>query len=525
MSRLSVRPVLQTEQFTAIRDRLAHYSGVFLDPTAQRVLTTGIAQRMTVTGLSLDGYVKRILHPAGGDEVQRLVELVLNHETIFFRNMVHMQALRDVVLPQLHRRKAAGEAVRIWSAGCATGEEPYSLAIMVLESLGRALPRPVTIWATDLSEMALEKAQYGVYRGRTLTNVRPELYRRYFEQRGDGWMVRDDVRRLVTFERMNLLEPFPACAHGVDIIFCQNVTIYFQIATFRNLVERFYNVLPEGGMLFLGFSETLWNVFDRLQLREIDGAFVYVKDSRQHRVEPVAGRRQQPDRGEAAAQWRGLSARDNGTRHDHEESRRNAPSERSALRKHAQTPLLLGRAQETASAKATGKDGSTLNETVERARARLAAGYAEEALELLTQLPLAGSHAPCMLVLMAQAHANRGDVELAVAEVRRALELDALSMEAHRLLGILYVQQGQLVEASRQFERARYLDPDAPLVSFHLAETYRQLQRREMALREYRNTVRKLAAQPPDMLLDGVAVHWLRETCERYIRLLGSERV
>jgi tetratricopeptide (TPR) repeat protein len=91
------------------------------------------------------------------------------------------------------------------------------------------------------------------------------------------------------------------------------------------------------------------------------------------------------------------------------------------------------------------------------------------------------------------------------------------------LLGILYAQQGQLQEATQQLERARYLDAESPLISYHLAETYRQMNRREIALREYRNTLRKLAGRAPDTLLDGVAVSWLCTTCERYIKLLASE--
>ncbi|NJN67834.1 MAG: protein-glutamate O-methyltransferase CheR, partial [Chloroflexaceae bacterium] len=278
--------LFQEGHFETLRDILAGYSGVYLDQANQRVLASGVAARIREQGMSLTAYLTHISQPAGRDELHQLSELVLNHETVFFRNQPHMQALREVLLPQMHRRKPVGASLRLWSAGCSTGEEPYSLAITVLETLGRLLPRPVDIWATDLSHVALAKAREGVYRGRTLSNVTPGLCERYFEPRSESWAVTREVRSLVHFEQFNLLDPFPPRAHHLDIIFCQNVTIYFELATFRSLVDRFYHTLNEGGLLFLGFSETLWNIYDKFRLLEIGGAFVYVKDPAPQRVVP-----------------------------------------------------------------------------------------------------------------------------------------------------------------------------------------------------------------------------------------------
>lgn len=515
---------LKPGQFEAIRDALAQYGGVYLDQTNLRTLVQGLQRRLAATGLGLDAYIARIVRPGGRNELQELAELVLNHETIFFRNMQHMQALGKLVLPQLHRRKPSGEPLRVWSAGCATGEEPYSLAIVALESLGSPPPRPVHIWATDLSRAALARAQRGIYRGRSLTNVKAEMYHHYFEHRRESWMLREHVRALVTFDRLNLLDPFPEHVHGVDIIFCQNVTIYFQLATFRHLVERFYDMLPEGGMLFLGFSETLWNVFDKLHLREIGGAFVYVKEARQHHAAPppaaTAPPRKQP-LPPTSTQRRNQSG-----------SEPRAPrtiTQRAAAYPQDDSDLLaetlpLRKVMAAGATRPLNSAQPTEPDTVRQGRALLADGRVDEALAMLYQVPLDGPHAPHALALIARAHANRGHADLAVAEARRALELDSLTAEAYLLLGVLYVQQGQLQEATQQLERARYLEPDSALVSYHLADAYRQLQRRDIALREYHNTLRKLAACPQHTMLDGVAIDWLRGTCERYIKLLGHEQ-
>lgn len=500
--------LLQDEQFEAIRDILARYSGVYLDRANQRALASGVATRLRERGMSLAPYMAHISQPAGGDEIHQLSELVLNHETIFFRNQPHMHALREVLLPQLHRRKPAGEPLRIWSAGCSTGEEPYSLAITVLETLGRRLPRPVDIWATDLSDAALAKAREGTYRGRTLSNVSPELCDRYFEPRsGQGhghssWAVTSEVRSLVHFEQFNLLDPFPPRARNLDIIFCQNVTIYFELPTFRSLVDRFYHTLKEGGLLFLGFSETLWNIYDAFRLLEIGGAFVYVKDP--PHPQPAQS---PPPAAEPRPAGTGRSRR---RPPPQPSSRPVAPPSRGAL---------SYREPQTAHSLSPGAGTTVLQE----GRALLDVGRVDEVLEKLNRVPLNGPHAPQTLALIARAHANRGDLDLAVAEARRAIELDALTTEAYILLGVLYVRQGQVSTAARYLERARYLDPDAALISFHLADAYRQLNRSNAALREYRNTLRKLAGYAPDTLLDGVAVGWLRETCERYLTILARK--
>jgi chemotaxis protein methyltransferase CheR len=459
-------------QLGALRDLLAGYCGVYLDDTRQQVLRGAIRRRTAQTGQSSAAYVAALATPGQRGELQQLAELLLNHETIFFRNRPHMEALRSTILPELARRLPPGEPIRIWSAGCATGEEPYSIAIAALEALGEPPTRPIEILATDLSAAALTRAQAGVYRGRSLSYLSGAQRGRYFSPRGDGLAVAPALRRLVRFEQRNLLDPFALDTQGVHAIFCQNVTIYFQVATCRALMERFYAALAEGGLLFLGFSETLWNIFNRFRWREVSGTYVYYKESK--------------------------------------------PAQAAQAALPATAPLApppAGRPQPTPQPGA-GR--------IERGRELLNAGQADEALELLYARPVGGELTPQLLALAAQAHANRGDFDLAAAEARRALELDPLTTEAHLLIGMIYARQGQPTEAIVQLERARYLDAAAPLISFHLAECYRQAGRSDRALSEYRTALRKLAAYQPDQMLDGVAVAWLSATCRRYVSALSS---
>lgn len=471
---------LAPTQLAELRDLLAAYCGVYLDDTRMAALETAVQRRASDTGRAPAAYVYQLRARADQAELQSLAELLLNHETQFFRNRPHMQALQSVLLAELHRHLPPGEPLRLWSAGCATGEEPYSLAIAAYEALGDPLPRPVEIWGTDLSVPALERAQVGVYKGRSLANLSPQQRARYFTLRGDSLVVSQQLRALVRFEQLNLLAPFPPRARGVHAIFCQNVTIYFQVSACRALMERFYANLADGGLLFLGFSETLWNIFDRFRWREVAGAYVYYKESH-------------------TAALTGPPAPTPG---------RTAPlTPRPSRRPTAPIASLAGA------------------ELVARGRALLDAGEAEAALELFYAAPLAGAEAPQILALAARAHADRGDLGLAAAEARRALELNPLTTEAHLLIGLIHARQGRPAAAISQLERARYLDGASPAIAFHLAECYRQAGRKESALREYRNTIKKLADHPPDRLVDGVAAGWLVETCRRYEALLSGEAV
>lgn len=490
---------ITASQFELLRTIVAAYSGVYLDRTSVRSVLLALKTRLQTRGMTLEHYLEYLKKPGGRAELHELSELLLNHETIFFRNQPHMQVLREVILPRIHRYKPANEPIRLWSAGCSTGEEPYSLAIIALETLGRVLPRPVEIWATDLSATALERARKGIYKGRTLSNITPDIAGRYFHTHNGMQAVNSEVRDLVRFDQFNLLDPFPPQAQNLDVIFCQNVTIYFELETFRNLIDRFYQVLNEGGMLFLGFSETLWNIYEKFRLLEINGSFVYMKETRPQSPPQAPSPAPLPAR---EPQKRRIRIKD-------------PTSSRSSTVRPATAPLSAA----PTTSRTTGL------ETIQRGRELLDAGKAEEMLELLAREPLTGPHAPQALALVARAHANRGDLDLAVAEARRAIEMNWRTTEAYLLLGILYAQQGQLQAAIAQIERARYLDPDAPLISFHLANIYAQMGRSESALREYQNTLNKLAGYAPETLLDGVAVEWLRGTCERYkTRLRKKQR-
>jgi chemotaxis protein methyltransferase CheR len=225
-------------------------------------------------------YVEGVLRAPPGDGERRcLIGHMVVGETRFFRTPDMYRVLQEAILPSL---VAAGHPfpLRLWSAGCATGQEPYSLAIAALEAFRGRFLEPVRVLATDLNTEFLETAARGVYPPSALRDVPPALVEKYFRPQDDGaFRVADEVRRLVTFEERNLASPllssFPP--PQLSAIFCRNVMIYFRSDTTRRVVDRFYRNLEEGGIFFLGHSETLWGISEAFRLEETNGVFHYRK--------------------------------------------------------------------------------------------------------------------------------------------------------------------------------------------------------------------------------------------------------
>jgi chemotaxis protein methyltransferase CheR len=266
--------------FETIRDYLAAGAGLVFDDSRRAGLSAVVLERMHATStVSVDAYLRLVDGPKGEQERQWLLDAVTVQETYFFRNPPQMEALRRRILPELLRRSAGRDRpLTIWSAGCSTGEEPYTLAMLLLElSPMLGIHSETRIVGTDVSAQALDSARRGVYTGRAVETAPSMLRDRWFEPTAGGALaVRDEVRRLVDLRLHNLVaEPPPFGPGEVDLIVCRNVTIYFARDTTRNLVGGFHDVLAEGGYLLLGHSETLWQVSDAFTLVPVGDAFVY----------------------------------------------------------------------------------------------------------------------------------------------------------------------------------------------------------------------------------------------------------
>jgi chemotaxis protein methyltransferase CheR len=208
-------------------------------------------------------------------ELPTLLDALMICETSFFRNGPQFELLRNVVLPEVIAKKepAGSRLLRVWSAGCSTGQEPYSAAITLLEAVGNPTPWTLRVFASDLSFTALERAQSGVYRQDQMKNVNPYLLKKYFQEEGAGYAVKEEVKRLVTFDYHNLKNDNGL--RNLDAIFCRNVMIYFDQEEQQRLVERFAKCLVPGGYLFIGHAESLQWLSNRFAMIHKDKGIAY----------------------------------------------------------------------------------------------------------------------------------------------------------------------------------------------------------------------------------------------------------
>ncbi|MHA7631363.1 CheR family methyltransferase [Corallococcus sp. M7] len=240
-------------------------------------LRLALSTRMPVLGLSdPEKYLQKLMSASGEEELRALLPLVTVGHTEFFRDAKQFRALEGSVLPELlARARREMRKVSIWSAGCATGEEPYSLALVMAE-LG-ALAVEVDLWATDLNLAAVEAARQGRFSSRRAMAIGPERLKRFFRPVEDGYEASPILREYIRFDGQNLAAPVfdKVAPASLDLILCRNVIIYFDLPTIRGLMDRFLAALRPGGLLFLGYSESLFKVYDRFEMIEVDGAFVY----------------------------------------------------------------------------------------------------------------------------------------------------------------------------------------------------------------------------------------------------------
>jgi chemotaxis protein methyltransferase CheR len=273
-------------ELVRIRDLIYQVAGIFHPDNKLHLLSERCRRRMKELGMQswhqyLDCLTGKTTRQA---ELVALLNEITIGETCFFRNQAQLNALREIIVPKIAEAKAKFpiRQLRIWSAGCSTGEEPYTLSMVLLEEAHGLLKGwRVEIRATDLNEKSLAHAQnasYGSYSTRHLT---PYYRQKYFTPAGEQWQVLPAVRGSVSFDRINLSDDIRMTfMKGFDVIFCCNVLIYFDLASKRRVIQHFYNGLLPHGHLFLGHSESLYGVSDDFRLVHLPGATAYVKDNR-----------------------------------------------------------------------------------------------------------------------------------------------------------------------------------------------------------------------------------------------------
>jgi chemotaxis protein methyltransferase CheR len=251
------------DDFQALRQLVRDVTGISLSEQKRELVYGRLARRLRALDLRSFREYRDVLASGDGSELVQFCNAITTNLTAFFREPHHFEHLKSAVLEPMVRKPPAVRRVRIWSAGCSTGEEPYSIAMTVLETVPDIERWDIRILATDLDSDVLERARRGVYTADRLRLLSAERRERFFAPhpaaKERSFEVKPELARLLTVKQLNLMHPFPHKG-PLDAIFCRNVVIYFDKDTQRDLVARISRLQRPGDMLFLGHSETLFKV-------------------------------------------------------------------------------------------------------------------------------------------------------------------------------------------------------------------------------------------------------------------------
>ncbi|MFO7178040.1 MAG: protein-glutamate O-methyltransferase CheR [Pseudomonadota bacterium] len=262
-----------------IRDLVYDRAGLRFDDEAVVLFERRLGDRLQALGLpSYGAYYKYLRFNVQGEaELEEAVERLTTKETYFFRQEYQLRAFQQELLPRLADPMRRQRRVHIWSAGCATGEEAYTIAILVRES-GLFRDDELRVIGSDISKNAIAHARRGIYRRASFRTTPPELYAKYFREGKEGIEVVESVREMCHFGQLNLLDQSRVPLIGrVDVIFCRNVLIYFDMNSRKKVIDAFYERLLPGGYLLLGHSESLLNVTTAFELVHLSEDLVYRK--------------------------------------------------------------------------------------------------------------------------------------------------------------------------------------------------------------------------------------------------------
>lgn len=276
---------LSEHELSEIRMLIEERTGICFDESRERFFSTRVREHLLAKKLTRGTELLRAIRKTNV-EYEALLERLLTQETSFFRYPSVYEAFEKRVLPELHVKKfwKNPRTLRVWSAGCSTGEEPYSIAITIADALSFADAWNVEILATDVGRLALKHAERGIYAGRSLASVRENQLLAHFTRFGDGHQVKPRLRKMITFTQMNLASA--VYVGRMDLIFCMNVLIYFSEERRRNLVQRFYDTLEPGGYLFLGHSESISKMPVKFQAIVLNDCILYRKPTAEELQKP-----------------------------------------------------------------------------------------------------------------------------------------------------------------------------------------------------------------------------------------------
>lgn len=275
---------MSDDEFQLLRDCIYEHCGIYFDQDSRYILEKRLSYRLTDLKLTTfyDYYHYLKFNRNKGQELVDIMDVLTINETYFFRELFQLKAFSEEIIPELIKKKTSvgQRSLRIWSAGCSTGEEPYTIA-MLLSTIPELRGWEIEIIGTDISQKVLQQARRAVYGKASFRATEDNDLKRFFLQQDDGYKVKDSIRELVTISHLNLFDTHRLTVLGkVDIVFCRNVIIYFDQAAKKRVIESFHTTLYDGGYLLLGHSESLMNISTLFTLRHFKNDMIYQKPER-----------------------------------------------------------------------------------------------------------------------------------------------------------------------------------------------------------------------------------------------------
>lgn len=502
------KDTLPEELRMRFNSHIASRTGLYFKGYDMADLDGAITGRMASCGMdsALSYYTYLTMSDKKEDELRELLNRLTVNHTYFFRNEAHFKALRDKVLPELLQRKRAGShgrgndrpAIRVWSAGCSTGEEPYSIAMTIRDAVPDIENWDISIIATDASTEALEKAKRGLFTKNSVKNISRETLEKYFtrDESKTGTIlhrINNDIKNMVSFSFHNLMEdPFPS---DIDIIFCRNVVIYFEFQTTVDIMNRFHSSLSEDGYMFIGYSESLYFMQNKFSMVVYDDAIYYIRtdpdtDTTKNRQELIPSRQKTIN---------------------------------EILEEISRSELLAELEEENKKAAELPKQ---VEEVLIQAMKSFYMKDYNRAMALAEQAASLDRHSVDPHYLAAEINVNRGRLTEAKANISHVLKLNSLFAPAHYLLGCILIEEQKPQKAKESLKRAIYIDKDFPLAHFYLAHLYKNEGENTPAIREYRNTIKILSKKAMNEVIaysGGFSTATVMDACRDNIERLKFE--
>jgi chemotaxis protein methyltransferase CheR len=482
--------------------------GLYFPDRRRAELELGVRQAFAAsTCADLDDYYRLLQDPGDGAvEMDRLINALTISESHFFRDAGQFDALYNHVLPRIIERRRFVRAMRIWSAGCASGEEPYSIAMVLRELLPDVDEWSITILGTDINTEALDRARKAVYSDWSFREDRAKHWRlRYFRPQGKRYELVPEVRHMVTFAQLNLVEDsYPAYETNttlMDLILCRNVTIYFTDPIIRRIVERFYDALVDGGWLVVGHSETSLTTYRRFQARNFPDAILYQRTGQPTAIPPdwewLTGPPAWEDKTTEVVGDLGLDIPVPAPVPIPIDVQRVSAAEgfeSDQVLASVPAPVDI---QPTPPIEETGQCALLIenDDPLERAREFLDYGRSEQARDLLLELASLGPDHAQTCALLGRAYANLGCWAEAEHWCRQAVRFDKLALDAYYTLALVLQHQGQIAQAIEAMKKVIYIDHNYVLGHFGLANLYRTNDQLPQAHKSLDNARRLLEAR------------------------------